>query len=79
MVDGLVVEEAVENIPIAEQEVPKLDFSSPKTVEEDATLSKQSVVDEETDGEGSASKGEGGDSDGNGDKQVMDLSDAVPC
>ncbi|KAF3509266.1 hypothetical protein F2Q69_00007691 [Brassica cretica] len=71
MVDGLVVEEAVENVPIAEQEVPKLDFSSPKTVEEDATLAKQSVVDEETDGEGSTSEGEGGDSDGNGDKQEL--------
>ncbi|KAL0678502.1 hypothetical protein Bca4012_006483 [Brassica carinata] len=60
-------------------EVPKLDFSSPKTVEEDATLAKHSVVDEETDGEGSTSEGEGGDSDVNGDKQVMELSDVAPC
>ncbi|KAF2600563.1 hypothetical protein F2Q68_00009702 [Brassica cretica] len=64
IVDGLVADKDVLNCPNAEQ---------------DATLAKQVVVEEETVGEGCDSEGEGSDSDGSGDKQVMELSDSSPC
>ncbi|CAN6879918.1 unnamed protein product [Brassica oleracea] len=65
IIDSLVAEKAVENCPNAEQQ--------------DVALTKQAVVDEETVGEGATSEGEGCDSDGNGDKQLMELSDSSPC
>uniref|UniRef100_A0A0D3D7B4 Ubiquitin-like protease family profile domain-containing protein n=1 Tax=Brassica oleracea var. oleracea TaxID=109376 RepID=A0A0D3D7B4_BRAOL len=83
VLDGSVKEDLV-NVPTAEENVAAVDVKKAKGDGEkgalgDGLVAEKLVDNSPTAEQGAASEGEGCDSDGNGDMQVMELSDSSPC
>ncbi|KAF3590253.1 hypothetical protein DY000_02023644 [Brassica cretica] len=83
VLDGSVKEDLV-NVPTAEENVAAVDVKKAKGDGEkgalgDGLVAEKMVDNSPTAEQGAASEGEGCDSDGNGDMQVMELSDSSPC
>ncbi|KAL0760220.1 hypothetical protein Bca101_076370 [Brassica carinata] len=83
VLDGSVKEDLV-NVPTAEENVAAVDVKKAKGDGEkgalgDGLVAEKLVDNSPTTEQGAASEGEGCDSDGNGDMQVMELSDSSPC